>query len=427
MDSTFEEIIPSSAVAEMNQLGQNMDMFQMSMKQILGFQNMLYQGLKAISNKFSSLKNEVNFLNNQLLNVDDAVQNYLSRNPITVFTRDGQNLDDALGDVNDKIRSIYARLNKLESNNEKFDSFMALCVKTDDIEEMRVQLKQNNSLAMDQARALESIQNSLSKQDNRLDERFKAIKNYFDQQQVELEVKLDHKVNEDELKYYTSNAQLAELTQLFKSMPLTKQVKITEIIPQVFGETNLTNEEKIQKSFDLLNAERNRVVKEKSQVKMEFGTLKKLAQTLNPDLDEDQTSPDAYYQVEVRDIGCDSGVVEVGDVTTTVLLRKCKHRTIGTCFNGPENIECEQQADQAEIMDKVDTLLEDQTGTTDAEVSALAKRVLIESQTLIENQIGDISWEASCNSFSSIFRTQFQFICCKINYTFLNCAFHLLS
>ena len=389
MDSTFEEIIPPSAVAEMNQLGQNMDMFQMSMKQILGFQNMLYQGLKALSNKFGSLKNEVNFLNNQLLNVDDAVQNYLSRNPVTVYTRDGQHLDDALGDLQDRINSIMARLNKLESNNERFENFMEACVTTDDIQDIRTQIKQNNTISNDHAQAIESLQNSIEKQDLKLDEKWKVIKDFFNKQHVEMDLKLESKIDADQLKYYISNAQLAELIQLFKSLPLSKQVRIVEIIPQVFSETNLTNEEKIQKCFDLLNVERNRVIKEQAQVKMEFGTLKKLAQSFNPD-DEDETSPDAFVQAEVRDIGCDSGVTEVGEVTTTLLLRKCKHRTIGTNFDGPGNAECEVQPDQTELMSKVDDLLQDGTGATDSDVSALARRVLIESQTLIENQLGDI-------------------------------------
>ena len=203
MDSTFEEIIPPSAVAEMNQLGQNMDMFQMSMKQILGFQNMLYQGLKALSNKFGSLKNEVNFLNNQLLNVDDAVQNYLSRNPVTVYTRDGQHLDDALGDLQDRINSIMARLNKLESNNERFENFMEACVTTDDIQDIRTQIKQNNTISNDHAQAIESLQNSIEKQDLKLDEKWKVIKDFFNKQHVEMDLKLESKIMTQTLLFYS--------------------------------------------------------------------------------------------------------------------------------------------------------------------------------------------------------------------------------
>ena len=169
MDSFFEEIIPPTAVAQMNQLGQSIDIFQTSMKQILSFQNMLYQGLKTLTGKYSSLKNEVNFLNNQLLNVDDAVQNYLARNPIQVYTRDGQTLDDAIDDISNRLQSVFARLSKGETKSEKFENFMETCVSSSDVAELREKISQNNTLINTQNNAIETLQNAINKSEEKVE------------------------------------------------------------------------------------------------------------------------------------------------------------------------------------------------------------------------------------------------------------------
>ena len=63
------------------------------------------------------------------------------------------------------------------------------CVTTQDISDIKIQISQNNTLANDQSEAIQSLQNKIIQQDKKLDEKWDIIKDFFNKQNIEMEIK----------------------------------------------------------------------------------------------------------------------------------------------------------------------------------------------------------------------------------------------
>lgn len=389
MDSFIEEIIPPTAVSQMNQLGQNIDIFQSSMKQILNFQNMLYQGLKALTTKFSQLKNEVNFLNNQMLNVDDAVNSYLARNPVTVFTQDGQKIDDALGDMSDRIQAVLSRISRIEQREERFDDFINNSFKPEEVKDLKVEIKQASKMSSDMTDAVQAIHQKIQDQGKQIDDKWSSMKEFITKQNEQVEEHIGSKVDKEILESYISTSNLAELIMMFKSMPVNKQVRIPDIIPQVFADVKLTNEEKIQRCFEMLSVERNRIHREQAECINEFTQLKRLASSVGDDDAEGSLSPENYERVELRDIGCDSGVTEQSEPKFGLILKKYKKRTIATNFDGPQNCTSAAEKGKDELIEVMEENIKNAGSTSQIDTAALTAKVLADVEEEITNKLTD--------------------------------------
>ncbi|EAX97389.1 hypothetical protein TVAG_374700 [Trichomonas vaginalis G3] len=337
---------------------------------------MLYQGIKALTTKFAQIKNEVNFLNNQLLNVDDAVQNYLSRNPITVYTQDGQKMDDALGDIDDRIQSVLSRISRMEQKHEKFEDFMTGSLKPEEIKDLKVEIKQASKMSNDTTEAIQAIHQKIQDNAKNADDKINAFKEYISKQNEVTEERMATKVDKEEMNNYISTSNIAELIMMFKSMPQSKQVRIPDIIPQVFSESKLSNDEKVQRCFELLNIERNRVNKEQAEIINEFSQLKRLASSVVDDDDNAALSPENYERVEVRDIGCDSGVTEASEPKATLILRKYKKRTVATNFDGPQNCDSTCEKNKDELIEVMDENIKNAPSSSAIDTAALTAKVL---------------------------------------------------
>jgi len=388
MDSFLDEIIPLSALNGMRQLGDNVDIFMNTMKQIINFQNMLYNGLKTLSGKFSSIKTEVTFLNNQLLNVDDAVQAYLMRNPVTVYTRDGLHLDDALNGINDRLSTAMNRIRKSDENIENLTNIIEGAVLKEDISQFTQDLGTLQQTSHETTLAIEKIEKEVNEQKGSLDEKWNVMKEMFRQQVAEVSQITDRKVDVSELDRYMKHIQVAELMQLIQALPKSKRTRIPEIIPQIFGEKSMTMEEKIKKVYDMLSVERERVDQEKNEVEMEFDKLKQITLS-NANMNGPKDGELVFIECEVRDIAVDSGYSEYSSKRIAQIKRVCEHRTIGSNFLGPNDCIFEQEDSMNDLVDKLDSK-KPSSDMSKMSVDTIVSRAVLMVQDVIEDQMGSI-------------------------------------
>lgn len=390
----MDDIIPPSKVAGLRQLGEDMDIFQSVMKQIINFQTLLYDGLNDLAGKFNSLKTEVSYLNNQLLNVDDSVQSYLSRNPVVVYTRDGVKLDDSLDQITDKIYTLINRVSNVDSDLEKTNMKLDSCLKRTDIEAIEQSISATNTRIQKQDEVINRLANSIDEQRGNLNDQWNVMRGMFRQEAENIKSIVETKVDYSELEKYITHNQVLELTNLFTSIPIDKKTRIPDIIPQVFNDSHMNMEQKIERCYQMLTVERKRVETEEKECIEQFDVLKKLAQECVTDENKETSTTKDYDITEVRDVGCDSGFVNTTEKRKVSLLRNCKHISLGTQITGDSasNEDSNVDNDMEDVSQNIKHGMEySKKGSTEqVDYNRITSKVVDDVQKIVENQLNVI-------------------------------------
>ncbi|OHT05035.1 hypothetical protein TRFO_06005 [Tritrichomonas foetus] len=353
MSSFFDDIIAPNTISNMKHLGDNFDSFNLGIRQMLNFQFMLFDALNELAAKFVSLKTEVSFLGNQLLNVDDAVSTYLASHPVEVYTRDGVPIDDAISILQDRLNATSERLNLINEKTEKYDIIMSDSVSKDVINNINMELERTTETSNETSMAVQMIQRELTKQKDQDDNKWDVVRNMFKQQVEQYGTVIDSKVESSDLVDYVKHSELAELMALFRSVPDDIKTKIPDILPQIFKLKGLSMDEKLTRAYDLLNIERKRIDTENQQLNDAFNQLKEAANA-NSAYAETEHDTD-FVECEVRDIATDSGYVEFEDERTAKIKRFAQRSTIATNFDGPDNAIAEAETGITDLLDQIDT------------------------------------------------------------------------
>ena len=301
----FQETIPDGAIQGMKHLGDSFSNFSSSIQQIINFQFMLYEGLQDLALKFTGLKQSLNKLE-ESSSVDVAIASYFDRNPVIPTTRSGLSIDDALDIFNDKLLGTYEKLDKFNKLTSTMQTTLDNTCTQDDLRNVISNQKQNNQTIMEALNAISKLQNQIEKQNVEISNHWDSMKNMFKSQSEETNILLSKKADKTDLEFLITNAQLCELLTLFANVSAAKKTKIPEIINQVFQDNKTTIEEKIKLCYEFLSVEKDRLQTERSQLVTEFRQLRSLAETK----DGFDISPE-FYTTEVRDVGTDSGVIDV--------------------------------------------------------------------------------------------------------------------
>ncbi|KAK8893509.1 hypothetical protein M9Y10_021931 [Tritrichomonas musculus] len=401
MSNFFDDIITPNTMNTMKHLGESFDSYNFGIHQLLNFQFMLYDSLNELAAKFTSLKTEVSFLGNQLLNIDDAVSNYMKENPIEVYTRDGVPIDDALSVLQEKISSLNDRITSINDKNEKFDLIINESASKEALLNLSAELERNTETNNETALAVQMIQKEINRQKDGDDNKWEVIRDMFRQQVEQYGASIDQKVDQSDLSEYVKHSELVELNNLFRSVPDDCRTKIPEIIPQVMRLTGLSMDEKLQRAYDLLHVERKRIDNENYQLNEAFQSLKQTA-IAHQQYNEQEHQTD-FIECEVRDVSIDSGQAEVSDTRYQQIKRYSKRYSVMSNFDGPDNVFCEREGDVSDILEGVirgitedsnnnsyiGNGIDNEDGTAvNANVKGITSRVIEHCQGIIERQLG---------------------------------------
>ena len=339
MMNFFEEIISSTTVKRMKGLTDNFDTFNVGMKQILNFQFLLFECLNDLSTKFYSLKTDFNNMSDQFGNADTFIQNYLSKNKISVTTKDGIPLDDAISLLSEKVTSLYSKIDAFEDKTSKLEYVVDDCVRKADFRELQNNVNYNISLTNETATGVQLMQKQLDNQNSYLDGKWEQVKELFQNKVDDFSDLINSKMSIDQMGAYTKHSDVAELMSFISALPQEKKVRIPKIIPQVFQDSSMTMEEKLKKAYDLLMVERSRIDLEDAQLVREFTQLKNLAKAHF----QDPTFEAQYKDVIVYDVATDSGYSERGNERHLVFNRALQHSAIATNFHSPNDCDAERE------------------------------------------------------------------------------------
>ena len=379
----LDEIIPQSTINNMKHLSDNFDMFGVGIRQLLNFQFMLYESLNELATKFTSLKSEVSYLSNQVLNVDDAVNTYLSHHPVEVLTRDGMPVNDALTTLQERINATSERLKSIDEKNHRYEALFEDAVTKEDIGYLNLELEKTTEVNNETSNAIKKLQKEINKQKDSEDNMWNEVKDIVRQQMEQYESMMNQKIESSDLLDYVKHAELAEVCTLLRSVPNDSKTRIPEILPQVFRLTGISMDEKLQRAYDLLHIERKRINAEKQQLKDAFSELKEKAA-----LSAYQESEEEMIEFEVRDVGTDSGFVEFEDARTQKIKKFSKRMAVATNFDGPDKIFSEHDLTIQELIDSCDMEDDGSFQIKNNNINDIVKAVVNQSQAIIERQLG---------------------------------------
>lgn len=346
MTSFFDEIIPNHTLMNMRALGDHIDYFGGAIKQILNFEFLLYDSLNDLASRFVDLRTEVSQMSTQLVNVDDAVQAYFRKNDVHITTKDGLSLDDAVAELKDSIEQIYRRLEKQGLRTDKLEAETEKMVQKDDWKLLVENVNKYSSMAEEGMHGVQRLQEQLNDQTSNIDGKWDIIKSMFKSQTDEFQAVLDRKPSLADLEKYCRHKDLAELCTLLSSLTAEKRTRIKEIIPQVFLDSAMTMEEKLQAAYKLLTIERERLDLEDAELVEEFEQLKNLIKMQN----SDEIRDPKFKEVTVTDIGTVNGFVETSEPRSLVFNRGVSHRSVQAQFQGPDNCEADNDVELDELV-----------------------------------------------------------------------------
>lgn len=349
MSNFFSEIISSHTLGNIKGLGDKYDTFNIGMKQLLNFQFMLFDCLNNLASKFNSLQSDVNLLNNQMSSVDEAVQNYFSRNRMTILTRDGVPLDDALQVMSDKISSINRKLESCENRTEKLEFISEDCVRKEDFRNIKTELSQNTKATNETSYGVQLLQKEIESQKTRLDDKWELLKDLFKTEVDHVKSDIDSRMLKEDMKEYIKHNEVAELMAFIDSLPKEKKVRIPNIIPQVFQDSATTMDEKLKKAYDLLSIERSRIDLEDVELVQEFSQLKNLAKSRF----QDPSLEAKFREIIVCDVATDSGYSERSNEHRLTFNRGRPRSTIATNFNPPDHIDADRETPLEELIEEL--------------------------------------------------------------------------
>lgn len=384
----------------MKHLGENFDSYNFGIHQLLNFQFMLYDALNDLAAKFTSLKTEVSFLGNQLLNVDDAVSTYMKDHPIELYTRDGVPIDDALSALQEKIKSLNEHMTSINEKNEKFDLIINDVASKESVADVKSELEKTTETSNETALAVQMIQKEINRQKDGEGTKWEVIRDMFRQQVEQYGASIEQKIDQSDLADYVKHTELIELTSLFRSVPDDCKTKIPDIIPQVMRLTGLSMDEKIQRAYDLLHVERKRVNAENHQLNDAFQSLRQTA-VAHQQYDEQEHQTD-FIECEVRDIGLDPNNIEISDTRYQQVKRYSKRSSISSSFDGPDKVFCEREETKSDsigdIIDDIDNernINYDQNDgnnneriSSNTDIKGITARCIAHCQEIIETQLG---------------------------------------
>lgn len=384
----------------MKHLGESFDTYNFGIHQLLNFQFLLYDSLNDLAAKFTSLKTEVSFLGNQILNIDDAVSNYMRDNPIEVYTRDGVPIDDALSALQEKIKLLNEHITTINDKNDKYEMIFNDAASKESVLNVKAELERASEANNETAVAVQLIQKEINRQKDGDDTKWEVIRDMFRQQVEQYGATIDQKVDQADLGEYVKHSELAEITNLFRSAPDDCKAKIPEIIPQVMRLNGLTMDEKLQKAYDLLHIERDRVDKENHELNDAFQYLKQTA-IARKQYSEQEHQTD-FIDCEVRDVGTNSGDVDLGETRYQQVKYYSKRSSISSSFDGPDKIFCEKEAAPSDVINNIINGInsqrkehyideeedDDDSNSVHANVKGITAKVLFHCQEIIERQLG---------------------------------------
>jgi predicted glycoside hydrolase/deacetylase ChbG (UPF0249 family) len=386
MATFFHDIIPPHTVKKMKGLGENVDVFGMTVRQILNFQMLLYDSLNDLAGRFASLRTEVSQMGTQLSNVGESVHTYLENNNIQVFTREGVSLDDALAGITDKIMNIYRRLETTDERTEELQAFAENSVSRDEAKAMAEESRQNTIIVNESAAAVHMLQQELKNQSDELDQRWGVIRAMFSAQVEQVRAELGEKPSFVDLEQFVRHTDLAVLCTLFSSISQYKRVQIKDVLPQVFMDSSLTMQDKLKLCFERLYIERDRVDTEQAELVKSFEELRQLVILQS----EDRRTGVVTRNVEVRDVATDSGYSESSDTRPLTFTRGERARiSISTLFKGPTVCECAQEPDLAETLEAA--VVKGRAASAAVDVPAITHDVLQACQPMIEKQLASLA------------------------------------
>lgn len=391
MASFFDDIITPNTLNSMKHLGENFDSFNMGIRQLLSFQFLLYDSLNELAAKFAALKTDVTFLQNQVFNIDDAVANYMKEHPIEVYTRDGVPIDDVLETVQEKLKSTSEHLNLIEEKNQKFECRINDSASRDTVLTMKAELEETTEVANETARSLKKLQKQMNLESTSSDSNIESFSDIFRRQFDEYTTQMDKKADLEDLKDYVKHSELEDFAHLFQSVPELLKSNIPKIIPKVMSLPNLSTEEKIRKAYELLHVERKRVNQENQQLIDAFQQLKETTHVV--EVDKEERAPVEIIEIEVKDVGTFSGTAESSDIRIQNVSRNVKHISIGTNFDGPENIVADREVGITELFEHLDNetqFNEANTGfgyTGHADIQSITSACVQQCQGIIERQL----------------------------------------
>ncbi|OHT10561.1 hypothetical protein TRFO_20048 [Tritrichomonas foetus] len=389
----FDDIISNNTIRNMKRLTDNFDTFNMGIKQMLNFQFLLFDCLNDLGAKYVSLKSDVNLFNSQLNNVDDVVQSYLTNNKITVTTRDGVPIDDAIIAINDKISNIYHRLDSYHDRTQKLEIVSDDSVRKSEFRILKQELDQNSHETSETSKGIQLLQKELDGQKTYLDEKWELMKGLFQTTKEDITKTIDEKMPIEGMVSYAKHNELSELITFISELPQEKRVRIPKIIPQVFLDSSTTMEEKLKKAYDLLMIERSRLDLEDSQLVQEFTQLKQLAKMHF----QDPSIEAQYKDVMVADIATDSGYSDRSAERHLVFNRGYPHSGIATNFHGPDDCEAERETPFEILIDQLIASRKGGSGNMDIDTDELKENVLKDVQKHVEVQMTTLMKELGVN------------------------------
>lgn len=388
MSSFFDDIITPSSLNQIKKVNENFDSFSMGMRQMANFQLLLYDSLNDLAAKYTALRTEVSYLNSQLLNIDEAVTSYLEKNPVTVYTRDGMPMDDAIAILQEKIVNLSDRLKKTNENNENLTHMIHNNVTKEEFKSLSSEINKNTQTTNDMAFAIEMLQKEAKDQRDALDNKWGVVHDIFKTEIAEYNLILDQKASQDDLDNYVTHDDLTEICDLFRQVPMEKRSRIPEIIPQIMQDTALTMEEKIRRAYELLSVERKRVDGEDAALKKEFQDLRQLANDSKAIDEKGELGQGDYVEEELRDIGTNDGIAEPEDIKFDRVKKFSKRQNIATNFDGPENCLCEGDINFDEMIMQMDEVVNASNGPpVEVNTQQIVTKVLIECQGFIDRQL----------------------------------------
>lgn len=383
MANFFSEIISPHTLSNIKGLGDKYDTFNIGMKQLLNFQFMLFDCINDLASKFNSIQSDVNLLNSQLSNVDEAVQSYFKQNKISILTRDGVPLDDALQVMSDKIATIYHRLDSYDNRAEKLELITDDCVRKEDFRSIKIELNQNTKATNETSYGVQLLQKEIESQKTNLDDKWKLLKDLFKTEVDGVKSNIDSKMSKEDMKEYIKHTEIAELITFIDSLPKEKKVRIPNIIPQVFQDSATTMEEKLKKAYDLLSVERSRIDLEDVELIQEFSQLKNLAKAHF----QDPSIEAKFRDIIVFDVATDSGYSERNNERHLTFNRGRPRSTIGTNFDPPDHIDACRETPFEQLIDELIESRRKEGPSQEINENELKEKMTTEIQKNVEIQV----------------------------------------
>jgi hypothetical protein len=324
----------------------------------------------------------------QVSGIDDAVASYFDRNPIRFVTRDGVSIEDALTGLIERITSLTTRFVGQDESVHRLGVLVGDCCTKAEFETLSHEVEKSSEIMNSTAITLEAIQKDIIVQKANEEGNWDTIKQIFREQIAQYATQLDDKVSSADMEGWVRHSELAELMALVSAVPSERRPLIPDILPKVLANAGLTMEEKLQRAYDGLSVERERIKGERTETGIEFRKLKELHanfQTLEQQRGGVHSEAD-YIEVPVRDVATDVGVCDAGEERHQHLLRNGHRASAETFFDGPEKCLASRTAELGDLLDKVS----DDEAPPKAEIGDLnevIQKVFVHCQGFIERQM----------------------------------------